>query len=54
MDISSGTEVTRLLVNRDRVTGVQTEKTSYSAAIVVNCAGHGRDASVLSAFRYDR
>ncbi len=39
VDISSGTEVTRLLVNRDRVTEVQTEKTSYSAAIVVNCAG---------------
>ena len=39
VDISSGTEVIGLLLDGDRVTGVQTEKTSYSAAVVVNCAG---------------
>ena len=39
VDISSGSEVTRLLVSADRVTGVETEKTSYPAPIVVNCAG---------------
>ena len=39
VDISSGSEVTGLLVAGDRVTGVQTQKTFYSAPIVVNCAG---------------
>jgi glycine oxidase len=39
VDISSGTEVKTVLVSRDRAVGVQTERTSYSAAIVVNCAG---------------
>jgi glycine oxidase len=39
VDISSGSEVTGLLVAANRVTGVETSKTSYSAPIVVNCAG---------------
>ena len=39
VDISSGSEVKSLLVSEGQVTGVQTEKTSYSAAVVVNCAG---------------
>ena len=39
VDISSGSEVKSLLVSEGQVTGVQTEKTSYSSAIVVNCAG---------------
>ncbi len=39
VDISAGAEVAALLVSGDRVTGVQTAKTIYSAAIVVNCAG---------------
>jgi glycine oxidase len=39
VDISSGSEVRALLISGDRVSGVQTDKTSYSAGIVVNCAG---------------
>jgi glycine oxidase len=39
VDVSSGTEVKALLISSDRATGVQTEKTSYAAAMVVNCAG---------------
>jgi glycine oxidase len=39
IDISSGSEVKALLIHGDRVSGVQTEKTSYSAGFVVNCAG---------------
>jgi glycine/D-amino acid oxidase-like deaminating enzyme len=39
VDISSGTEVKAVLVEGGRVSGVQTDKTSYSAATVVNCAG---------------
>jgi glycine oxidase len=39
VDISSGSEVTGLLVPANRVAGVETEKTSYAAPIVVNCAG---------------
>ena len=39
VDVSSGSEVKSLLVAANRVTGIQTEKTSYSAPIVVNCAG---------------
>jgi glycine oxidase ThiO len=39
VDISSGTEVKRVLVEGERVTGVQTENRSYSAPIVVNCTG---------------
>jgi glycine oxidase len=39
VDISSGAEVKSLLVEGGRVTGVQTDKAKYAAAIVVNCAG---------------
>jgi glycine oxidase ThiO len=39
VDISSGTEVKALLVGAGRVSGVKTERTSYSAGVVVNCAG---------------
>lgn len=39
VDISSGTEVKAVLTSHGRVTGVQTDKTTYSAGIVVNCAG---------------
>ena len=39
VDISSGSEVQALISSGDRVSGVQTERTSYSAGIVVNCAG---------------
>lgn len=39
VDISSGTAVTGLLVSDGRVTGVTTDKTSYHAPVVVNCAG---------------
>ncbi len=39
VDISSGTEVKDVLLESGRVTGVRTEKTSYAAAAVVNCAG---------------
>jgi glycine oxidase len=39
VDISSGTEVNTVLVKGDRAVGVRTERTSYSAATVINCAG---------------
>ena len=39
VDISSGTEVREVAVSNGRVTGVETEKTSYAAPLVVNCAG---------------
>jgi glycine oxidase len=39
VDISSGTEVKALLISGDRAAGVQTEKASYAAAMIVNCAG---------------
>jgi glycine oxidase ThiO len=39
IDISSGAEVRMVSVDNGRVSGVQTEKSSYSASIVVNCAG---------------
>ena len=39
VDISSGTEVKTLVISGARAVGVQTERTTYSAAIVVNCAG---------------
>ena len=39
VDIASGSEVTGLLVEGNRVGGVQTHKTSYAAPVVVNCAG---------------
>lgn len=39
VDIASGTEVRSLLVDAGRVRGVETDRSSYSAAVVVNCAG---------------
>ena len=39
IDISSGAEVVEVLLADGRVTGVRTNKTTYSAPIVVNCAG---------------
>lgn len=39
VDISSGTEAKAVLTSDGRVGGVQTDKTSYAAEIVVNCAG---------------
>lgn len=39
VDISSGAEVTSLLVEGGRVIGAQTDKAKYTAPIVVNCAG---------------
>lgn len=39
VDISSGTEVKAVLTAIGRAAGVQTERTSYAADVVVNCAG---------------
>jgi len=39
VDISSGTAVTAVLLSNGRVEGVSTDKTRYSAPVVVNCAG---------------
>lgn len=39
VDISSGSEAKALLTTGDRVSGVETDKTSYPAGVVVNCAG---------------
>jgi glycine oxidase len=39
IDISSGSEVTALVVEAGRVAGVRTTKTAYHSKIVVNCAG---------------
>lgn len=39
VDISSGSEVKRVVVSGGSVTGVETDRTSYSAAMVLNCAG---------------
>jgi len=39
VDISSGTEVKEVLVSNGRIIGVRTDRTSYSSAAVVNCAG---------------
>jgi glycine oxidase len=39
VDISSGTSVTDVLMSEERVTGISTDKTHYSAPCVVNCAG---------------
>jgi len=39
VDISSGSPVTNVLIIDDRVAGVATDKTSYAAPVVVNCAG---------------
>jgi glycine oxidase len=39
VDFSSGDAVTRIDIRHGRVTGVTTNKTSFSSAKVVNCAG---------------
>jgi len=39
VDISSGSVVTELLLSDGRVAGVRTDKTTYAAPAVVNCAG---------------
>ncbi|MGH9503450.1 MAG: glycine oxidase ThiO [Terriglobales bacterium] len=39
VDISSGTVVTEVLMGCGRVSGVATDKTAYSAPVVINCAG---------------
>jgi len=39
VDISSGARIREVLESDGRVTGVASDKTSYSAPIVVNCAG---------------
>ena len=38
-DISSGTAVTELLLSKGRAAGIRTDKTTYGAPVVVNCAG---------------
>lgn len=39
VDISSGTSVSEVIIAHESAVGVQTPRTSYSAAAVVNCAG---------------
>ena len=39
VDISSGSPVTNVLITDGRVAGASTDKTSYAAPVVVNCAG---------------
>jgi glycine oxidase len=39
VDISSGTAVSAVLLSNGRVTGVSTDRTTYCAPAVVNCAG---------------
>jgi glycine oxidase len=39
VDISSGTTVQEVCIDNGRVSGIHAEKSSYSAPIVVNCAG---------------
>ena len=39
IDVSSGTEAKSLVVAGDRAGGIRTEKSSYAAPVVVNCAG---------------
>lgn len=39
IDISSGSEVTKVMIKAGRVVGVQTTKSAYYSEIVVNCAG---------------
>jgi glycine oxidase len=39
VDISSGSPVVEVLVSGEKAAGVKTERTSYSAGAVVNCAG---------------
>jgi glycine oxidase len=39
VDISSGAEVTEVLISDGRAHGVRTTKTTYHAGVIVNCAG---------------
>jgi glycine oxidase len=39
VDVSSGTEAKALLTSGNHVNGVETDKSSYTASVVVNCAG---------------
>jgi len=39
VDVSSGSSVTRLVLSDGRVSGATTDKTTYRAPVVVNCAG---------------
>ena len=39
VDVSSGSEVTEILISDGSIGGVRTDKTSYAAPDVVNCAG---------------
>ena len=39
IDISSGLEVVELILSEGQASGIRTDKTSYHATIVVNCAG---------------
>ena len=39
VDIASGSEVKRILVENGLVTGVESDKTTYASPVVVNCAG---------------
>jgi glycine oxidase ThiO len=39
IDISSGIEVTEISVSEGRVLGIKTNKTTFHASVVVNCAG---------------
>lgn len=39
VDISSGAMVTRVVLDKGRVSGVETGKTTYNAPVAVNCAG---------------
>ena len=39
IDISSGSEVVEVILSEEKTTGVRTDKTKYTAPIVVNCAG---------------
>ena len=39
VDVSSGTAVHSVLLEKGRATGVATDKTTYGAPVVVNCAG---------------
>jgi glycine oxidase len=39
VDVSSGTAVTEVVISEGRAAGVKTEKTSYAAPAIVNCAG---------------
>jgi len=39
VDVSSGSEVTEILISDRRIGGLRTDKTYYAAPVVVNCAG---------------